>query len=175
MRILLVTTSQNAVRKMLSEVEDIVFCVIDSGDYLHENVLERKQSLINFVEKEMNTHGEPDVLLTYRCPYILPPYIYERPLLGAFNIHPSLLPKYKGLNPWTEIFRNHESTSGVTLHKISKEVDSGLIVLQRTFDIEDSDNIESARSKADKLAAQLTNDFISNLKSNIHFFTLPQI
>ncbi len=169
MRILLITTSQNAVRKTLSELGNIDCCVIDSGDYLHGDVLEGKQSLIDSVEKEMNAHGEPDVLLTYRCPFILPPYIYERTLLGAYNIHPSLLPKYKGLNPWRDIFHNHESISGVTLHKITKEVDNGLIVLQRTFDIEDSDTIESARSKADKLAAQLANDFISNLSSKHPF------
>lgn len=148
---------------MLSEAENIDCCVIDSGNCLQEDILQVKHSFINFVENEMNAHGEPDVLLTYRCPFIIPPYIYERALLGAFNIHPSLLPKYKGLNPWMGILHNHESTSGVTLHKLSKEVDSGLIVLQRTFDIEDSDTLESARSKADELAAQLAYDFISSL------------
>ena len=149
---------------MLSEQEDIECCVIDCGDYLQENILEKKQSLFCSIENNINNYGEPDVLLTYRCPFIIPSYIYERTQLGAFNIHPSLLPKYKGLNPWKEIFRNHETISGVTLHIITKEVDSGIFVLQKSFTIEASDTIESARSKADEIAARLAN---SLLHSNI--------
>lgn len=158
---------------MLSEQEDIDSCVIDCGDYLQENIMEIKQSLFCSIENSINNYGEPDVLLTYRCPFIIPPYLYERAKLGAFNIHPSLLPKYKGLNPWEEIFRNQESASGVTLHKITKEIDSGIIVLQKSFVIEASDTIESARSKADELAARLANEFISNLKSSVDLFSLP--
>lgn len=173
MRLLFITTSQNVVRKMLLEQKDIDSSVIDCGEFHQENYLEKKQSLLCSIENNIKKFGEPDVLLTYRCPFIIPSYLYERVHVGAFNIHPSLLPKYKGLNPWEEIFHNQESISGVTLHKISKEVDGGIIVLQRTFVIEASDTIESARIKADRLAAELANDFISNLKSSVDLFSLP--
>jgi phosphoribosylglycinamide formyltransferase-1 len=75
--------------------------------------------------------------------------------LGAFNIHPSLLPKYPGLNPWEAIFRNHEQEGGVTLHRITEHIDAGPIIYQATFPIVESDTVESARTKADNLASEL--------------------
>lgn len=173
MRLLLITTTQNAVRKMLSEQSDIDLCVIDCVNYLEGDFQKEKQSLLCSIERHFTLYGSPDVLLTYRCPFLISPHLYEKARIGAFNIHPSLLPKYKGLNPWTEIFRNHESEGGVTLHKLSKVIDNGIVVSQKKFIIEDSDTIASARNKADELAAELANDFISNLKANVRLFSLP--
>jgi methionyl-tRNA formyltransferase len=172
MRLLLITTSQNAVRKMLSEQEDIDLSVIDCINYFEENFQKNKQSLLCSIERNFALYGPPDVLLTYRCPFIIPSHLYGKARLGAFNIHPSLLPKYKGLNPWEEIFRDHESISGVTLHKITEEIDNGVIVSKKTFLIEDPDTIESARSKADELAKELAKDLVSKLVSDSADVTL---
>ena len=173
MRLLFVTTSQSAVRKVLSEQEDVDLDIIDCSDCPENDFNEKKQFLLSSIECNLNKYGPPDVLLTYRCPYVIHPHLYEQARLGAFNIHPSLLPKYKGLNPWREIFRNKESQSGVTLHKITNDVDNGIIVSQKSFVIETSDTLESARSKADALAASIANDFISNLKLSVNLFSLP--
>ncbi len=75
--------------------------------------------------------------------------------MGAYNIHPSMLPKYPGLNTWEQIFRANERQSGVTIHRITDIADSGEIILQRTFSIEDFDTITTARYKADQIAVDL--------------------
>ena len=47
------------------------------------------------------------------------------------NIHPSLLPKYKGLNTHKRVIDNEEKFSGCTVHFVSSRLDSGKIVLQK--------------------------------------------
>lgn len=96
-----------------------------------------------------------NILLTYRCPYIIPKEIYNKVLSGAYNIHPSLLPSYPGLNPWDGIFRDQLRRSGVTLHRLSEKPDSGEIIAQESFDITPEDTLMSAREKADEKARNL--------------------
>tara|TARA_S200000501_G_scaffold217605_1_gene204221 strand:- start:978 stop:1562 length:585 start_codon:yes stop_codon:yes gene_type:complete len=51
------------------------------------------------------------------------------------NIHPSLLPKYKGLNTHERVIRNKEKFSGCTVHYVTSELDSGKIILQKKVKI----------------------------------------
>ena len=154
MIVILVTTSDNAVRKTLEFEQGITLITIDCAV--------AKDNTLQLLEEYMN-NVTPDILITYRCPYILPQDIFSLPRLGAFNIHPSLLPKYPGLNPWEAIFRIHEREGGVTLHQITKQVDAGSIVFQRSFRIEETDTLEIARMKADRLAAELVEQLISKI------------
>ena len=56
------------------------------------------------------------------------------------NIHPSLLPKYKGLNTHERVINNNEKFSGCTVHLVSPKLDSGKIILQKKVRILKSDN-----------------------------------
>ena len=56
------------------------------------------------------------------------------------NIHPSLLPKYKGLNTHERVINNNERFSGCTVHFVSTKLDSGKIILQKKVKIFKSDN-----------------------------------
>ena len=47
------------------------------------------------------------------------------------NIHPSLLPKYKGLNTHERVIKNKEKISGCTIHFVNSKLDSGKIILQK--------------------------------------------
>ena len=49
------------------------------------------------------------------------------------NIHPSLLPKYKGLNTFERILKNNEVKSGCTVHFVNDKLDSGLKIIQKFF------------------------------------------
>ena len=51
------------------------------------------------------------------------------------NIHPSLLPKYKGLNTSVRALRNNEKFSGCTVHYVSSKLDSGKIIMQKKVKI----------------------------------------
>ena len=102
----------------------------------------------------------PDLLFVYRCPFIISKKAYSTARIGAYNIHPSLLPKYRGLNPWYEIFKNNEVENGVTLHRITDVVDKGEIIYQQSYKIFPKDTIEYARNKADIIASELLAKFL---------------
>ena len=155
LKILLVTTSTNAVWMALEQELGNELITIDCA--LSKSVF--FQLLDNLFQRMV-----PDILITYRCPYILPERIFQKARLGAFNIHPSLLPKYPGLNPWNDMFLNHEREGGVTLHQITGNVDAGPILFQSSFLIDDTDTIDSARMKADQHAVELVNMLIRNCK-----------
>ena len=55
------------------------------------------------------------------------------------NIHPSLLPKYKGLNTHERVIKNNEKFSGCTVHYVTDKLDSGEIILQKKVKIVKSD------------------------------------
>jgi len=67
------------------------------------------------------------------------------------NIHPSLLPKFKGLNTHERALRNKEKYSGCTVHLVSAKLDSGKIILQKKVRINKQ---ETAKSLAKKVLAQ---------------------
>ena len=67
------------------------------------------------------------------------------------NIHPSLLPKYKGLNTHQRAILNKEKYSGCTVHFVNSKLDSGKIILQKKVRISNSD---TAKSLAKKILAQ---------------------
>jgi len=69
-------------------------------------------------------------------------------LLSAFpnkilNIHPSLLPAYKGLNAQQQALSDSASITGCTVHIVTKEMDSGPILMQKTVDVKAGDTVES--------------------------------
>ena len=67
------------------------------------------------------------------------------------NIHPSLLPKFKGLNTFERILKNNEIKTGCTVHYVNEKLDSGKIITQRFFFINKKDNIQSLKLKTQNL------------------------
>ena len=63
------------------------------------------------------------------------------------NIHPSLLPKYKGLNTHKRVLQNKEKYSGCTVHLVTHKLDSGKIILQKKVLIQKKDTITSLKKK----------------------------
>ena len=63
------------------------------------------------------------------------------------NIHPSLLPKYKGLNTHKRVIENNEKFSGCTVHYVNSNLDSGKIILQKKVKIKKNENYKSLKKK----------------------------
>ena len=63
------------------------------------------------------------------------------------NIHPSLLPKYKGLNTHNRALKNKEKYSGCSVHLVSSKLDSGKIILQKKVRVYKNDNPETLAKK----------------------------
>ncbi len=70
---------------------------------------------------------------------------------SILNIHPSLLPKFKGLNTFEKVLKEREIKSGCTVHFVTEKLDEGKIILKKTFFIEKKDNISSLKKKTQNL------------------------
>ena len=89
---------------------------------------------------------------------------YEGKIL---NIHPSLLPKFKGLNTHSRAIEAGETTHGATVHIVSNELDSGKIIMQTSVDITANDTVEilakKVLAKEHILYPQAIKKFIKNV------------
>ena len=83
------------------------------------------------------------------------------------NIHPSLLPKYKGLNTHKRAIANNEKFSGCTVHVVNSKLDSGKIILQKKVKLNKKETIKTLQKKILKqehiLYPKAIKKFISNL------------
>ena len=67
------------------------------------------------------------------------------------NIHPSLLPKYKGLNTYERVFKNKEKKTGCTVHFVNEKLDGGKLIVQKSFFISKNDKVNILKVKTQKL------------------------
>ena len=67
------------------------------------------------------------------------------------NIHPSLLPKFKGLNTYSRMLKNNEKKAGCTVHYVSEKLDSGGTIIQKKFFIDREDDETILKNKTQKL------------------------
>ncbi len=63
------------------------------------------------------------------------------------NIHPSLLPKYKGLNTHQQAIKNKDKIHGASVHYVGHELDSGPVVIQAEIPVEDSDTAQTLAAR----------------------------
>ena len=67
------------------------------------------------------------------------------------NIHPSLLPKFKGLNTYSRMLKNKEKKAGCTVHYVNKKLDSGNLIVQKRFIVNSQDDEKILKIKTQKL------------------------
>ncbi len=77
---------------------------------------------------------------------------FKKPIL---NIHPSLLPKYKGLNTHEKVIKNNEKFSGSTVHLVVPKLDSGKTILQYKIKVLNTDNAKTLEKKILKIEHML--------------------
>ena len=77
---------------------------------------------------------------------------FSKPIL---NIHPSLLPKYKGLNTHFRAIKNKDKFSGASVHKVTQKLDSGKIILQKKIKILKKDTVKSLEKKVLKIEHEI--------------------
>jgi len=104
----------------------------------------------------------PDVLLVYKMPFLLPENIFTIPKYGSINIHPSLLPKYRGPNPWFWTYYYMETIGGITIHRIDKFEDHGDILAQRCFEIKLGVELHQLQQNAERLIYPVLSELLSN-------------
>jgi len=73
---------------------------------------------------------QPDLAVVCAFDHLLPEELLEIPPLGFINCHPSLLPDYRGGNPYFHVIANGEKETGITVHYMDKTFDTGDVICQ---------------------------------------------
>ena len=97
----------------------------------------------------------PDVFVSCYFRQVLGPELLAIPKLGAFNMHGSLLPRFRGRAPVNWVLVKGESETGVTLHHMAEKPDRGDIVGQRRIPIDDEDTALTLHRKCAAAAGEL--------------------
>lgn len=106
----------------------------------------------------------PEVIFSFYYRNLLSTEILNCATKGAFNLHGSLLPKYRGRAPLNWTLVNGETETGVTLHRMLARADAGAIVAQSRVSIEPEDNALTLHHKLNAAAENLLADCLPALK-----------
>jgi len=108
-------------------------------------------------EEFLDTFREisPDMVVLAAFGQILPREIIEFPPMGCLNVHPSLLPKYRGAAPINWAIVNGEDKTGVTIMLMDEGVDSGNILLQEETDIDPDEIYDDLHDRLSQIGAEL--------------------
>ncbi|HED35598.1 MAG TPA: hypothetical protein ENJ08_15495 [Gammaproteobacteria bacterium] len=110
---------------------------------------------------------QPDVIIVSCFAHKIPDSIRSIAPLGCFNIHPSLLPRYRGADPLFWQFKAGECVFGTTLHRMSAEMDSGDIISQKALAMPDGSCIHEATHLLAHGAGELLLQFMRDLSNGI--------
>jgi len=90
---------------------------------------------------------EPDLILCAGMPWKLPAAFLALPRLGSINVHPALLPRHRGPYPFEWTFRHGDAETGITIHRMASEFDTGAILAQTRVPILDDDDVNALVDK----------------------------
>ena len=121
--------------------------------YANQYNIEKK--VLNFNNNKINEKKNLDFLIKKEINFIclagfmkiLSKNFIKRFKGKIINIHPSLLPKYKGLNTHERVINNNENISGCSVHYVTGKLDSGKIIMQKKIKISKEDTAISLRKK----------------------------
>lgn len=106
----------------------------------------------------------PDVIFSFYYRHLLSDAILEQAPAGAFNLHGSLLPKYRGRAPLNWVLVNGESETGVTLHRMVNRADAGAIIGQQRVAISPDDTALTLHHKLCQTARQVLEQALPAIK-----------
>lgn len=108
----------------------------------------------------------PDLICVVAYGKIIPKEILDIPKLGCINVHPSLLPKYRGSAPIQWAILNGDKETGVTTMYLDEGMDSGDIILQEKVKIEENETSGELWDRLSKIGAKLLVETLEQIKEN---------
>ena len=110
---------------------------------------------------------KPDIICVVAYGKILPKEILEIPKYGCINVHPSLLPKYRGPAPIQWAILNGDKKTGVTIMYLDEGMDSGDIILQKEVLVEENETSGELWDRLSKIGAELLIEAINQIEKGI--------
>lgn len=116
----------------------------------------------------------PEIIFCIGSTQLVPKEILLIPKLGCLNIHPALLPKYRGRYSTAHAIFNGEEHTGVTVHWMDKSIDSGPIIMQEQIKISEDDTAKTLYDKFTLVGEKLFVKFLEMMSSGKEIKTVPQ-
>ena len=107
----------------------------------------------------------PNIIITAAFGKILRKNVLEYPEKGCWNVHASLLPKYRGAAPIQRAIENGEKETGITIYKMAEALDAGDIAIQKAIPIDINDNLGAVYNKLVVLAKEIIIEFLEKFDS----------
>lgn len=123
-----------------------------------------------FVEQLREINADLFIVIAFR---MLPEVVWTMPRLGTFNLHGSLLPKYRGAAPINRAIMNGEKETGVTTFFLKHEIDTGDMIGSRSIEISEEDNAGTVHDRLMEIGAEMVIDTVENI-INGTLTTIPQ-
>ncbi|MBT3865176.1 methionyl-tRNA formyltransferase [Candidatus Peregrinibacteria bacterium] len=115
----------------------------------------------------------PDAIIVIAYGGLIPKQLLDIPKHGCINIHPSLLPKYRGASPIQEALLNGDTETGIGFMKLDEELDHGDIFVIKRIPIEENENLEALSEKLSNISAIMLPAVLKDIE-NETFEPLPQ-
>ena len=144
-------------------------------------VIAKKNSIQTFtptefvskISKKEIEELHPDLIIVMGYGLKLPQYILQLPTLGCFNIHVSLLPRWRGAAPIEHALLNGDKETGVTIFKLVQEMDAGPILGKDVISVDQHMNKKELTEKLNKLGIELLISILPKI-FNEDIFLTPQ-
>lgn len=116
-----------------------------------------------FVDALKEINADLFIVIAFR---MLPEVVWTMPRLGTFNLHGSLLPKYRGAAPINRAIMNGEKETGVTTFFLKHEIDTGDIIGARSIPIGENDNVGVIYDRLMNIGADMVVETVENILSD---------
>lgn len=113
-----------------------------------------------FHESLREINADLFIVIAFR---MLPQSVWSMPRLGTFNLHASLLPKYRGAAPINRAIMEGDTETGVTTFFLQHEIDTGDIIMQKKTTIDPEENLESLYNRLMHIGAEAVLETVSRL------------
>lgn len=115
----------------------------------------------SFVEELKSLKADLQIVVAFR---MLPEIVWNMPRLGTYNLHGSLLPRYRGAAPINWAVINGDTETGVTSFKLKHAIDTGDIALQRKMPIFVEDNVQNVHDRMKNLGAEVILETVKSIQ-----------
>ena len=115
-----------------------------------------------FLEELRSLNADLQVVVAFR---MLPELVWSMPRLGSVNLHGSLLPQYRGAAPINWAVINGEHETGVTTFRLQQEIDTGEILMQESFAIDENETAGEVHDRMKDLGARVLVETVRGLAS----------
>ncbi len=121
--------------------------------------------------KQQIMEANPDMIVVVSYGKFLPKSILNMPKYGCINVHPSLLPKYRGSAPIQWAILNGDKVTGTTIMKMNEKMDAGDIILQKQVPILENETTGELWSRLAKISSELLLEVIEQIENGTATYT----